>query len=641
MKLKMNCFCACFLLWALPFAGYAEKPLAFYVRQVNQVERRFDAAKKKQAVTAGKEVLKAAKQKEAPNAVYPLIHSSKIRMNGNLADWDDIPFTGKLEFQSDNERLPLPEGLAASFKAAVSDDTLYLLAVAKDRHVTFGVNKTAYNNDCFELFLDPFFTRAEKSDDSTIQLFITADGKDGKKFTVQGKIPVKAAAVGVKDGWGVELAIPLSNDFFKINVFDGLAIGFNLCYNNNDNGKLRQHKLSWSGIDRSDSSWLCPALYGALETVSSDVRKPVPAEEGRRIRENRLRRESGETLADVSILPKLKPSPPVVRGFQMGRFDDNAAEEVRRWGANAVRLQYNPAGNRNRKGDWKKNWPAYLDFIESQVKRAQAHGLKVIIDMHAAPVAGGGSLWKNPELETNFIKVWRDIAIRLKPYRNTIWGYDLYNEPVDRPQLPYAPAEWRQLAVKLIKAIREVDPETWIIYEAGPGGGSRGFDGLKPLPDPKVIYSCHFYTPGAFTHQGIAATKLQDPGLMAKAQEKAGIKYPGLIGGIEWNRERLEKSLSDVIEFQKKYKAPIYIGEFSVIAWAPKESAARYLQDVIGIFEKYGWSWTYHAFREYPGWSLEHEDGTLRPNGSLKRVKNSVRGEVVKEFLKRNENGEK
>ena len=39
---------------------------------------------------------------------------------------------------------------------------------------------------------------------------------------------------------------------------------------------------------------------------------------------------------------------------------------------------------------------------------------------------------------------------------------------------------------------------------------------------------------------------------------------------------------------------------------APGDSACRYLRDVIEIFEQHGWDWSYHAFREWNGWSVEH-----------------------------------
>jgi hypothetical protein len=64
--------------------------------------------------------------------------------------------------------------------------------------------------------------------------------------------------------------------------------------------------------------------------------------------------------------------------------------------------------------------------------------------------------------------------------------------------------------------------------------------------------------------------------------------------------------LEPVREFQRAYNVHIYAGEFSAIRWAPGDSAYRYLKDVIELFEEYGWDWTYHAYREWDGWSVEH-----------------------------------
>jgi hypothetical protein len=30
------------------------------------------------------------------------------------------------------------------------------------------------------------------------------------------------------------------------------------------------------------------------------------------------------------------------------------------------------------------------------------------------------------------------------------------------------------------------------------------------------------------------------------------------------------------------------------------------LKDCIALFEEFGWDWSYHAFREWSGWSVEH-----------------------------------
>ena len=57
------------------------------------------------------------------------------------------------------------------------------------------------------------------------------------------------------------------------------------------------------------------------------------------------------------------------------------------------------------------------------------------------------------------------------------------------------------------------------------------------------------------------------------------------------------------------------IARDAAIAWA--EGAADYLRDCIDLFEEEGWDWTYHAFREWTGWSVEHEaekPGVQRPS---------------------------
>ena len=79
-----------------------------------------------------------------------------------------------------------------------------------------------------------------------------------------------------------------------------------------------------------------------------------------------------------------------------------------------------------------------------------------------------------------------------------------------------------------------------------------------------------------------------------------------MINGRQWDKAQLEEVLQPVVDFQRKYGVHIYIGEFSAIRWAPGDSAYRYLKDLIDVFETNGWDWSYHAFREWSGWSVEH-----------------------------------
>lgn len=617
-------------------AALAGNDVLTYADSINEAHRRYETQLRQGGETRPVTDMAAAqKERNCENAVYPLLYSPRKRMNGTLDDWNDIPYAGDVRFSVMSSTQP-PADLKVFFKAAVSDDTLYILAVARDEKLNFGF-QTAYNGDCFELFLDPFFRRGTRADDSTAQLFVSARDKAGKQLFAEGKLPAELKPVPVEGGWGVEIAIPLDNDYFQMQPFDGLALGFNVSYNNNDNGKSRTSKVTWSGLDRDDGSWRNPSLFGVLEVVRADAGKVAAVKPGKAIEENRRRRSAGETLADPAVIAKFRPSPAIVRGFQVGGLGPNGESfpDMKQWGANVTRLQLQSLGPCP---TWtKENYPVFLDRLETAVKQAQAAGIKVV--PVAFEVPGGfdrETMWTAPGAEAAFCQYWRGIVERLKPYRDTIWGYNLYNEPLARAQLPYAPQEWRKMAIGILREIHRVDPEAWVIYETGPGGGWRGFEDLKPLPDPRVIYSFHFYEPGAFTHQGIAASQLQDAGLLAKAQKTTGIRYPGLIEGIYWDRDQMERELQPVIEFQKKYHAPIFIGEFSVVAWAPVESSPQYLKDIIGLFEKYGWSWTYHAFREWPGWSPEYEDGVLKSAIKLQRVPESARGKVIADALKAN-----
>lgn len=57
-------------------------------------------------------------------------------------------------------------------------------------------------------------------------------------------------------------------------------------------------------------------------------------------------------------------------------------------------------------------------------------------------------------------------------------------------------------------------------------------------------------------------------------------------------------------EFERRYGARIFVGEFSAVAYA--KGCDKWIADVGAMLNEYGWDWCYHAFREWPGWSVEH-----------------------------------
>ena len=217
----------------------------------------------------------------------------------------------------------------------------------------------------------------------------------------------------------------------------------------------------------------------------------------------------------------------------------------------------------------------------------------VVLDLH---VPQGGydasheaNMFHAARFADHFVELWRRIARRFKG-REGIYGYDLVNEPLQAREA--APGcEFLTLMRRAAEAVRAEDPAMPIIVESNHCGSPAFFADLEPLPFVNVIYQFHFYWPWEFTHQRVLNARMWT------------VEWPDESHG--WNRGAIDWSLKPVIEFQEKYGARIYAGEFSAVAWAP--GAERYLRDCISLFEQHGWDWTYHAFREWNGWSVEHE----------------------------------
>ncbi len=332
-----------------------------------------------------------------------------------------------------------------------------------------------------------------------------------------------------------------------------------------------------------------------------------------------LKIDSAEILPDTDVpspeaLEKERPVPPVVRGATIGGIGSPKCAQnlmdLGQMGANVVRFWVKVKPVKDGKGlaELGPDWEETLNQVEATVLAAQAAGLKVV------PTLGGEALadqykaseydfWTSPELTPKFCRIWQDIVRKLQPHKDVVWAYDLYNEPLDWSQMPYAPRQWREVAKAAVKAIREVDADSWLVYECGPGGMEWGFNGLKPLPDTHIVYSTHFYSPHEFTHQGIHNITGTD---LAEAKTKLNVHYPSTVNGLLWDKAQIEHNLAIVARFQEQYRVPILLGEFSVVRWAPKEDGERYLTDLVDIFEGHGWSWIYHAFREFDGWSFEY-----------------------------------
>ena len=276
---------------------------------------------------------------------------------------------------------------------------------------------------------------------------------------------------------------------------------------------------------------------------------------------------------------------------------ENDFKTLHDWGATLARYQMCADGVPNDSTD---DLPAYrkwlrgkLDHLERDVLPwARKYNIEIVVDMHFPPGyrrSGDDAfrMFYDDALADAFVDCWREIARRFAG-ASGIYGYDLMNEPVEI--LPGIHGH-RALYERAARAIRAIDPTTPIIFESNLWDGPELFLCLEPYDITNAIYEVHMYRPTAYTHQGVG-----------KHPTDLG-RWPDSERG--WNADFLRATLAPVRTFEKKYNAKIYVGEFSASIWA--DGAENWLRDCIDLFREYGWDWTYHAFREWPGWSVEHE----------------------------------
>lgn len=367
-------------------------------------------------------------------------------------------------------------------------------------------------------------------------------------------------------------------------------------------------------------------MYGTFDWKTITCQVPVADDAEKAELVLGLQDSSGTAwIANVELIAlRVKPTrpapmqnpPPAYRGHDLPRlrgvmspnqFREKDFEDLAKWNVNAIRWQM---GRSWGKGATDRDLAEYdrwldgkLDDTAKALDAAAKYGIKVMIDLHSPP--GGReddrtlTLVLDKKYQDHFVKVWQKIATRFKGHP-ALWAYDLVNEPVQNRNSPAGLADWCGAQVLAAKAIRQIDPTTAISIEVDGWDAPSQFTWMTPVDVPNVIYQVHMYWPGEFTHQGVYNNWGEQGG-------SKGLAYPGkMASGSYVDKEALRRELAPVREFQKAYNVHIVVGEFSAIRWAP--GADRYLADVTSIFEEYGWDWTYHAFREWGGWSVESAD---------------------------------
>jgi len=265
---------------------------------------------------------------------------------------------------------------------------------------------------------------------------------------------------------------------------------------------------------------------------------------------------------------------------------------LRSWGANLAEI---PVSNVYAPTPPYAFQPDNLAKLDQAVKAAEAAHLYVALTCREGPGRAdferSHEIWRDVAAQEAYAKMWREVASHYRG-RASIVGYDLMCEPHPDADAKQPLGDWNALAKKISVAIREVDKETPILVNSSGWAYPQLFETLQPTGDPRTVYTVHFYDPHYYTHQ--------------KPADKiayAGFRVPGKQDA-PWDKATLEAHLAPVRAFQEKYRVPIFVGEFGCARYAP--GVEDWLRDQMDLYERYGWSWAYWAFREWDVMNIEH-----------------------------------
>ena len=319
----------------------------------------------------------------------------------------------------------------------------------------------------------------------------------------------------------------------------------------------------------------------------------------------------------VAIAAPVQSRPPgwPWRGVNIeGNGDASDINKLASMKVNAVSLHLSPNRSAlNLHLSPQEAWDRYLEWADQMLDACQQKGIVGIISLSGFPIdpnlgidQASPEFWRDPVLQLQTVEWVGKLAEHFRQRGAELAAYDIISEPVERipgGNMMKLPEQWPALQDALIRKIRQIDPKRYIITTPGIGGEPIGYVKFTPLNYPRIIYSAHMYDPGDYTQQGIRGSA-------------RGKSYPGADSNL--TKAGLVHFLQPLIDFQARYKAYVYIGEFSAVRWAP--GGDEYVRDLIDIFDSNKFSWEYFSYGGYHGWnpSFSHEYSSSDASGEWK-----------------------
>jgi len=229
-------------------------------------------------------------------------------------------------------------------------------------------------------------------------------------------------------------------------------------------------------------------------------------------------------------------------------------------------------------------------------------GLLVVLAMQLPSELKPGLAAREPD-RAALAGTWRWLAGALRDLPPAQLAFEPLNEPGVADALA-----GRALMEYLTAALRAAAPLHTLVVAGHGYSGIEELEALRPLADPNLVYSFHFYEPHNFTHQGASwgdpAWRLlrnfpypSSPESVAARRGAAPPKARELLrwhGEQRWNRERVGALLERAARWGRNNRVPVQCSEFGVLKKrVAAADRAAWLRDVREALEARGIGWTH------------------------------------------------
>ena len=241
--------------------------------------------------------------------------------------------------------------------------------------------------------------------------------------------------------------------------------------------------------------------------------------------------------------------------------------------------------------------------VDDFIGWCEQHGLNMVLNLHKAvgnycDIQEKVELLDDKGLQDRFVALWLEFERRYHDKPGL--AFELLNEVrnVD-------PEKWNRLADRTLKAIREKNPNRWVVIGSTCWNSPGTLDKLKIWDDDKVVYTFHMYAPFEFTHQrGVLQAgplyynRTLDYPTKDVERYRGYHRLHGNAGGgygpevKEINKQILRNNMHGAHMFTKNHPDKIlWNGEFGTIRHAPPASRVAYMHDVVVTCKEWGIPW--------------------------------------------------